>query len=194
MEDGEGKAGEEGNNEGGPENGNNEHHVQGNAGNDLENPNMGLLQGHNGGEVDNGNNLDLNHGNVVPGNDNIQDANGDVLIRRDDDRQQPEDPGEVVINRNRLTFKDLDGIRKVADLPLPGLLKLPTGSCEAMLLRVSRNNGFGYVPINEYIRDRQTILDKSGNNGLFLNSHDPSMEALVYKTTVSVPELPEKLS
>ena len=114
-----------------------------------------------------------------------------MLIRRDDDLQEPEDPGEVVINRNRLTFKDLDGIRKVADLPLPGVLKLPTGSCEAMLLRVSRNNGFGYVPINEYIRDRQTILDKSGNNGLFLNSHDPSMEALVYKTTVSVPEMPE---
>ena len=100
--------------------------------------------------------------------------------------------GMVNDQRKRLIFKDLDGIRKVADLPLPGLLKLPTGSCEAVLLRVSRNNGFGYVPINEYIRDRQTILDKSGNNCLFLISHDPNMEALVYKTTVSVPEMPEK--
>ena len=99
--------------------------------------------------------------------------------------------GQPEIRRNnRLTFKDLDGIRKLADLPLPGLLQLPTGSCEAMLLRVSRNNGFGYVPINEYIRDRQTILDKGGNNGIFLNSHDGEMKALVYKTTVCVPEMP----
>ena len=59
-----------------------------------------------------------------------------------------------------------------------------------MLLRIARNNGFGYVPINEYIRDRQRILDKSGNNGLFFNSHEPNMEALVYKTTVSVAEIP----
>ena len=77
--------------------------------------------------------------------------------------------GMANIQRNRLTFKDLDGIRKVADLPLPVLLKFSTGSCEAVLLRVSRNNGFGYVPINEYIRDRQTIWDKCVNNGLFLN-------------------------
>ena len=67
----------------------------------------------------------------------------------------------------RLTFKDIDGIRKLADLELPGLLKLPTGSCEAIFLRGARNNGFGYVPINEYIRDRQSILDKNGNNGIF---------------------------
>ena len=95
-----------------------------------------------------------------------------------------------LLRNNRLTFKDLDGVRKLGDLPLPGLLQLPTGSCEAMLLRVSRNNGFGYVPINEYIRDRQTILDKGGNNGIFLNSHDGDMKALAYKTTVSVPEMP----
>ena len=67
---------------------------------------------------------------------------------------------------------------------------MPTGSCEALLLRVARNNGFGYVPINEYIRDRQTMLDKFGKNGLFLNSHDLSMEALCYKTTVSAPAMP----
>ena len=95
------------------------------------------------------------------------------------------------LDKNGLKLKDLDGVWKVADLPLPGLLKLPTGSCESVLLRVSRNNGFGYVPINEYIRDRQTILDKFGKNGIFLNSHDPNMEALSYKTTVSVPEMPE---
>ena len=90
----------------------------------------------------------------------------------------------------RLTFKDIDGIRKLADLELPGLLKLPTGSCEAIFLRGARNNGFGYVPINEYIRDRQSILDKNGNNGIFLNSHDDNMEAVVFKTTESVPEIP----
>ena len=89
----------------------------------------------------------------------------------------------------RQFFKDVDGCRKLADLKLPGILQLPTGSCEAVLLRVSRNNGFGYVPINEYIRDRQTILDKTGSNGVFLNSHDPDMKALVYKTTVCVPEI-----
>ena len=89
-----------------------------------------------------------------------------------------------------MTFKDVDGITKVAYLNLPGLIQLPTGSCEAMLLRASRNNGYGYIAINEYIRDRQTILDKFGTNGIFLNTHDPDMKALVYKTTVSVPEIP----
>merc|ERR1719320_2360134 len=86
----------------------------------------------------------------------------------------------------RLTFKDIDGIRKLADLELPGLLQLPTGSCEAIFLRGARNNGFGYVPINEYIRDRQSILDKNGDNGVFLNSHDGDMKAVVFKTTESV--------
>ena len=34
-----------------------------------------------------------------------------------------------------------------------------------------RNNWLGYVPINEYIINLQTILlDKSGNNGLFLTA------------------------
>ena len=163
----------------GPVNGNNlqplQDNVEGdnaviqNAGEDngeMQNPEVDVLQGDAGGDAD-----------IVPG------PNEHVPIQQLD--------GMVNNQRKRLTFKDLDGILKVADLPLPGLLKLPTGSCEAVLLRVSRNNGFGYVPINEYIRDRQTILDKSGNNGLFLNSHDPNMEALVYKTTVSVPEMPE---
>ena len=45
------------------------------------------------------------------------------------------------------------------------------------------------VPINEYIRDRQTILDKTGGTGVFLNSHDRGMKSLVYKTTVCVPEI-----
>ena len=111
-----------------------------------------------------------------------QNANGvdrvqQDAVHADDDIEVKDDPNVVevvlydgdpkLLRNNRLTFKDLDGIRKLADLPLPGLLQLPTGSCEAMLLRVSRNNGFGYVPINEYIRDRQTILDKGGNNGIF---------------------------
>lgn len=128
----------------------------------------------------------------------LHNALGDAAEIIPADEPQPLQVGEVAIHdgepeirrNNRLTFKDLDGIRKLADLPLPGLLQLPTGSCEAMLLRVSRNNGFGYVPINEYIRDRQTILDKGGNNGIFLNSHDGEMKALVYKTTVCVPEMP----
>ena len=87
----------------------------------------------------------------------------------------------------RIVFKDVDGSKKLADLELPGLLQLPTGSCDAVFLRGARNSGFGYIPINEYIRDRQTILDKNNTTGTFLNSHDPDMKAQVYKTTESVP-------
>ena len=45
------------------------------------------------------------------------------------------------------------------------------------------------VPILEYLKDRQTILGKSGSNGLFLASHDATVKAMVYKTTESVPEI-----
>ena len=184
----------EGNDGGGPENGNNLQPLQVNAEGDnamnqnageengeMHNPEVDVLQGDGGGDVD-----------IVQG-PNERDAGGDADIVQGPNEHVPVQQVDGMVNEKRkvLTFKDLDGIRKVADLPLPGLLKLPTGSCEAVLLRVSRNNGFGYVPINEYIRDRQTILDKKGTNGLFLNSHDGNMEALVYKTTVSVPEMPE---
>ena len=39
------------------------------------------------------------------------------------------------------------------------------------------------------MKDRQTILDKSGSNGLFLASHDATVKAMVYKTTESVSEI-----
>ena len=90
-------------------------------------------------------------------------------------------------SNKRIVFKDVDGSRKLGDLDLPGLLQLPTGSCDAVFLRGARNSGFGYIPINEYIRDRQTILDKNNTTGTFLNSHDPDMKAQVHKTTESVP-------
>ena len=127
--------------------------------------------------------------NGAAGNDDQRGILQEEVKQVEDAEQRMEEP-LYMQGKDRLKFKDLDGVYKVADLPLLGILKLPTGSCEAMLLRVARNAGFGYVPINEYVRDRQTILDKTGNNGLFLNSHDPSMEALAYKTTVSVPEIP----
>ena len=50
--------------------------------------------------------------------------------------------GNVARVADRLTFKDIDGIRKVADLELPGLLELPTSSCDALMLRAARNNGY----------------------------------------------------
>ena len=57
--------------------------------------------------------------------------------------------------------------KKVGNLELPGLFELPTDSCDALILRAAHNSGFGYVPINEYIRDRQSILEKHNPNGLF---------------------------
>ena len=72
-------------------------------------------------------------------------------------------------------------------------MERPTGSFDALMLRAAHNSGFGYVPINEYIRDRQSILDKHNANGLFLSSHDASMKALLYKTIQSIPEIPKNI-
>ena len=68
---------------------------------------------------------------------------------------------------DRVIFKDFNGSPPFGDLPLPGLIKLRTGSCDAVFLRPARNYGFGFVPIQEYIRDKQTIVDKTGTNGTF---------------------------
>ena len=68
-------------------------------------------------------------------------------------------------------------------------MDLPNGSSEAAFLTGGRNSGCGMIPILEYLKDRQTIVDKSGSNGLFLASHDTTMKAMMYKTTESVPEI-----
>ena len=41
----------------------------------------------------------------------------------------------------------------------------------------------------EWCNGRRTVLDKDGGNGLFLRSHDPTMQAKIYKTVESVPEI-----
>ena len=74
-------------------------------------------------------------------------------------------------------------------MELPWLVDLPNGSSEAAFLTGSRNSGCGMIPVLEYLKDRQTIVDKSGGNGLFLASHDSTMKAMMYKTTESVPEI-----
>ena len=51
-------------------------------------------------------------------------------------------------------FKDVDGIEKIGNLPLPLKVKLPLGSNEAVLLASSRNSGAGLICIEEYIRSK----------------------------------------
>jgi len=89
----------------------------------------------------------------------------------------------------RKCFKYVDGIERLVDMELPFLLDLPNGSSEAVFGTAARNSGCGMVPILEYVKDRQTILDKTGGNSLFLASHDATVKAMVYKTTESVPEI-----
>ena len=74
-------------------------------------------------------------------------------------------------------------------MELPFLIDLPNGSAEAVFTMAAHNSGSGVIPILEYIKDKQTIIDKTGSNGLFLASHDPTVKAMVYKTTESVPEI-----
>ena len=74
-------------------------------------------------------------------------------------------------------------------MDLPFLIDLPNGSCAAVFLMASQNRGCGVIPIMEYLKDKQTILDKNGSNGVFLESHDPTMRAMTYKTTESVPRI-----
>ena len=119
---------------------------------------------------------DNQHDQLVVDGVQLQAVAQDEFNNNDDVKGEEKEEVFSELVNGRLFFKDVDGCRKLADLELPGLLQLPTGSCEAVLLRVSRNNGFGYVPIDEYIRDRQTVLDKTCGNGIFLNSHDPDMK------------------
>ena len=53
----------------------------------------------------------------------------------------------------------------------------------------SPNMGCGVIPIMEYLKDKQTIIDKNGSNGVFLESHDMTMRAMAYKTTESEPRI-----
>ena len=82
------------------------------------------------------------------------------------------------------TFKYVDGVERLCDMELPFLVELPNGSCEAVFLTASNNNGCGVIPILEYVHGRQTIVDKLGGNGVFLHSHDRNMKAEIFKTTV----------
>ena len=50
-------------------------------------------------------------------------------------------------NEPRPKFKYVDGIQRLADLPLPFLVDLPNGSSEAVFLIASRNAASGLVPI-----------------------------------------------
>ena len=99
----------------------------------------------------------------------------------------PLNEGVVDRVRERLVFKYLDGKQRLADMDLPFLIDLPNGSCASVFLMASRNRGCGVIPIMEYLKDKQIILDKNGSNGVFLESHDPTMRAMAYKTTESVP-------
>ena len=86
-------------------------------------------------------------------------------------------------------FKHFDGVELIANMNLPFLVDLPNGSCEAVFLTASRNCASGVIQIHEYLKDKQTIVDKLGTNGVFLGSHDTTMKPMVYKTTESVPEM-----
>ena len=101
----------------------------------------------------------------------------------------PLNEGHVDRVRERNVFKDVEGKERIADMALPFLIDLPNGSCEAVFLTASRNRGCGVIPIMEYLKDKQTIIDKNGSNGVFLESHDMTMRAMAYKTTESVPRI-----
>ena len=101
----------------------------------------------------------------------------------------PLNEGQVDRVRERNVFKYVNGKEILADMELPFLIDLPNGSCEAVFLTASRNRGSGVIPIMEYLKDKQTILDKNGSNGVFLESHDPTMRPMVYKTTECVPQI-----
>ena len=63
-----------------------------------------------------------------------------------------------------LLFKDVDGMEKIGDLPLPMKIKLPLGSSEAVFLACSRNSGAGIICIEEYINSKHTVVDKGHTN------------------------------
>ena len=49
----------------------------------------------------------------------------------------------------RATFKYVDGVERLSDMPLPFLIDLPNGSSEAVFLLASKNSASGVVPIME---------------------------------------------
>ena len=98
--------------------------------------------------------------------------------------------GEIVRRESDpIVFKHVDGVVRLANMELPFLIDLPNGSCEAVFLTGARNRGSGVIPILEYLKDKQTLFDKKGTNGVFLGSHDPTMLSTVFKTTESVPTI-----
>ena len=98
--------------------------------------------------------------------------------------------GEIVRRESKpIVFKHVDGVERLANMELPFLIDLPNGSCEAVFLTGARNRGSGVIPILEYLKDKQTLYDKKGTNGVFLGSHDPTMLSTVFKTTESVPTI-----
>ena len=90
-----------------------------------------------------------------------------------------------------VTFKYVDGVVRLVNMELPFLVDLPNGSCEAVFVTGARNRGSGVIPILEYLKDKQTLVDKKGTNGIFLGSHDATMLSTVFKTTESVPTIQE---
>ena len=88
-------------------------------------------------------------------------------------------------NDDRPRFTDENNRSCIGHLKLPGRIQLPNGSCEAVLMSAS------YIPVLEYVKDKQTIVDKSGGNGMFLASHDSTLKAFVYKAAKSVPAIPQ---
>ena len=51
--------------------------------------------------------------------------------------------------RPRSKFKYVDGVERLADMPLPFLIDLPNGSSEAVFIIASKNASSGMVPILE---------------------------------------------
>ena len=98
--------------------------------------------------------------------------------------------GEIVRRESKpIVFKHVDGVDRLANMELPFSIDLPNGSCEAVFLTGARNRGSWVIPILEYLKDKQTLYDKKGTNGVFLGSHDPTMLSTVFKTTESVPTI-----
>ena len=110
-------------------------------------------------------------------------------LRKAINPQQGEQNHQREQGLKRKRFKYVDGIERLADMELPFLIDLPNGSAEAVFTMAAHNSGTGVIPILEYIQDKQTIVDKTGANGLFLASHDSNVKAMVYKTTESIPEI-----
>ena len=66
--------------------------------------------------------------------------------RANDGNDQAEDNA---VARPRSKFKYVDGVERLADMPLPFLIDLPNGSSEAVFIIASKNASSGMVPILE---------------------------------------------